>query len=34
LKEKQYYQIVIDVESNIKLYLDELNLFYKKYLNE
>jgi len=31
---KQDYQIVVDVESNLKLYLDELDLFYKKYLNE
>jgi len=34
LKEKQIYQIMLDVKSNLKFYLDELNLFYKKYLNE
>jgi len=34
LKEKQDYQIILNVESNLKLYLDELDLFYKKYLNE
>ena len=31
-EKKQDYQIVLDVESNLKLYLDELYLFYKKYL--
>jgi len=30
LKERQDYQIVFDVESNLKLHLDELDLFYKK----
>jgi len=34
LKEKQEYQIFLDVENNLKLYLDELDLFNKKYLNE
>jgi len=32
IKKKQNYQIVLDVKNNVKLYLDELNLFYKKYL--
>ena len=32
MKEKQNYQIALDIESSIKLYLDELYLFYKNYL--
>jgi len=27
-------KITLDVERNLKLYLDKLDLFYKKYLNE
>jgi len=34
IEKKQNYQIIFYVESNFKLYLDELDIFYKKYLNE
>jgi len=34
LKKNKDCKIVLNVESNIKLYLDELDLFYKQYLNK